>query len=482
MSGKDSFRSFFGSFMLEKTEQTASTKYLFHEVLRVMWPLVFAMSANAFMVFIDRIFLARYSVEAVQAATPAGILAFVLVAFFQNIVAYSGTFVAQYAGSGARAACARTMGQGLWIAVLCAPLFLLSIPLANMIFETAGHAPQVVEQEKIYFLMLTLGNLSLPFTAAVSGFYSGRGKTRLVMVANMIGNFINVLLDPWLIWGGWFVPELGVLGAGLATAISHFVVMLILFIAVFRERHFRTLYRFRVAFAWKPKMLCHIIRYGIPSGVHVCFDCLTFTLFVFLTGRMDELSFAVSNIAFSINHLIFAPLLGIGMAATVVVGQSMGKGDASAALRTTWITQGIAALYILLCVLIIGFFCDSILQLLFPSDASFTLEDYLHYGRILVAIFLGWAFFDSLNIVLSGALKGTGDTRAVFWIILVVACLIFIPLSFIGYLFFGIVEMWLGMLCYVIVLSMCYLWRFRGGKWQHIRLIQRTTPTVESTE
>jgi MATE family multidrug resistance protein len=302
------------------------------------------------------------------------------------------------------------------------------------------------------------------------------------MVANMIGNMINVLLDPWLIWGGWFVPELGVLGAGLATAISQFFVMLILFVAVSREQHLRTLYRFRVAFAWKPKMLCHIIRYGIPSGVHVCFDCLTFTLFVFLTGRMDELSFAVSNIAFSINHLIFAPLLGIGMAATVVVGQSMGKGDASAALRTTWITLGLAALYILLCVLVIGSFCDSILQLLFPANASFALDDYLHYGRILVAIFLGWAFFDSLNIVLSGALKGTGDTRAVFWIIFVVASLVFVPWSFIGYYFFGIVEMWLGMLFYVIILSMCYLWRFRSGHWKNIRLIRQHSSAVEVTK
>lgn len=449
---------------------------IFKEVLRIMWPLVFAMTANAIMVFVDRLFLARYSTLAIQAAIPAGILAFVMVAFLQNVVAYSGTFVAQYAGRGARAACARAMGQGIWLSLMCVPIFLATIPLSSLLLDHVGHAPEVVEQEKIYFFILTLGNMTIPFTSAISGFYSGRGKTRLVMVANLLGNALNIALDPWFIWGGWFVPEMGIFGAGLATTLSQCLILLILLVAILREHHLRTLFRMRVAFAWKPGLLLRMVRFGVPSGVHVFSDCMTFTLFVFLSGRMDELSFAVSNIAFSINHLIFAPLLGIGMAATIVVGQRMGEGNIPAASRAAWITQGIAAIYILLCVIIIGGKCDFILQMFYPTGAGFAYTDYLHHGRALVAIFLAWAFFDSLNIVFSGALKGAGDTRGVLRILLLAAGSIFIPSMLIGYFYFGIIEMWLGMLGYVVILSLCYVWRFYHGHWKTIRLITPHAP------
>ena len=58
----------------------------------------------------------------VKSALPAGLMSFMVLAFLQNIVLYSGTFVAQFSGSGARAACARATAQGIWLAVLCIPL------------------------------------------------------------------------------------------------------------------------------------------------------------------------------------------------------------------------------------------------------------------------------------------------------------------------------------------------------------------------
>lgn len=450
---------------------SVSNKTLLKDVLHVMWPLVFAMAANTLMMFVDRLFLARYSATSIQAAVPAGILAFIALAFLQNVTAYSGTFVAQYAGSGARAACARAMGQGLWLAVLCLPILALSIPLGDWVLELIGHAPKVLAQEKSYYLVLTIGNMAIPFIAAVSGFYSGLGRTRLVMIANLIGNALNIALDPWFIWGGWFLPEMGIVGAGLATALSQFVVLGILFFFVFRERHLGTLQRLKVAFVFKPQLISRIVRFGIPSGVHVFLDCATFTVFVFLTGRMCELDFAVSNIAFSINHLIFGPLLGIAMASTIVVGQRMGEGDTSAATRVGWISLGLAAIYVFLCVIIIGLFCTPILEIFLPSDATFSREAYFTLGKTLVAIFLGWAFFDAVNMVIGGALKGAGDTRYILWAIIAILFGFWIPALFISYIYWGIVEMWLSLLIYVAFLASAYGIRFVLGKWKNIRLI-----------
>ncbi len=442
------------------------------DCLSIAWPLVLAMAGNAIMTFTDRLFLARYSATSIQAALPAGLMAFIIIAFLQNVVAYSGTFVAQYAGAGSRAACARAMGQGLWLSVLCVPILLLSIPFGNWLFTLAGHAPEVMAEEKIYYLTLSIGNIALPFVAAVSGFYTGQGFTRLVMVANLIGNATNVVLDPILIWGVGVIPEMGIVGAGVATALAQFLILVILVIGLCGERHLSTRHRIQVAFTWDVRTLYKITRFGLPSGGHVLLDVSTFAIFVFLTGRMDALSFSASNIAFSINHLIFAPLMGVGMAATILVGQRMGDRDPVGAARAGRNCLFLGWGYLLLCIVLIGVFQEPLLALFFPHDAPFAYADYIQLGEHLVAIFLAWAVFDTLNIVLGGALKGAGDTRFVMTLVASAALLLWMP-SLLGlYLAgFGIVSLWLTMLGYVIIAGLCLLARFLLGKWKRIRLI-----------
>lgn len=443
------------------------------ECLAVAWPLVLAMAGNAIMMFADRLFLARYSATSIQAALPAGLMAFMAIAFLQNVVAYSGTFVAQYSGAGSRAACARAMGQGLWLSVLCVPVLLATVPLGNLLFGLAGHAPEVVAEERNYYLALVIGNLSMPFAAAVAGFFTGQGFTRLVMAANLVGNAANIALDPLCIWGWGSVPELGIVGAGVATAFSQFLILGILAVAVLRERHLSTRHRRRVAFAWKAPLMLRIARFGLPSGGHVLLDVGTFTVFVFVTGRMDALSFAASNIAFSVNHLVFAPLMGVGMAASVVAGQRMGDRDPRGAARAGRGCIVLGWVYILLCTLIIGGVNETILRAFYPHNAPFAYADYLSLGRCLIAIFLAWAWFDTLNIVLGGALKGAGDTRFVMWWVAGTAMALWMPALFLLYwLGFGIVSLWLTMLGYVIVAGVGLLWRFLRGRWKEIRLIE----------
>ncbi len=443
------------------------------ECITVAWPLVLASAGNAFMMFIDRMFLSRYSEISIQAAMPAGLTAFMVTAFLLGVVNYSGTFVAQYHGAGSRAACARAMGQGVWLSVLCVPILLMTIPGGNALFDLAGHAPEVIIEEKVYYLALVIGNLAMPFSAALSGFFSGQGFTRLVMVANLIGNGLNIALDPLFIWGWGPFPELGILGAGLATAVSQYIILAILAVAIFFERHFSTSYRRAVALVWKGDLIRRITRFGLPSGIHVLLDISTFTVFVFITGRMDSLSFSASNIAFSINHLIFAPLMGIGIAATILVGQRMGDKDTKGAARVCRNSLLLGYLYLMVCVAIIGGFNETILKLFYPADATFTYEAYLSLGRNLIAIFLAWAFFDVLNIVLGGALKGAGDTRFVMLWMVGCAVLLWTPCFLTLYLLdYSITVLWLTMLFYCMIAGIGLLIRLLQGRWKKIQVIE----------
>ncbi len=443
------------------------------ECARIAWPLVLAMTGNALMLFVDRMFLSRYGAASIQAALPAGLVAFMVVALLQNVVAYSGTFVAQYSGAGARAACARAAGQGLWLALLCVPLLLLSVPVGFWLFDWVGHAPEVLAEEKRYYLTLAFANMALPFGAALSGFFAGRGRTRLVMAANLAGNAANIVLDPLLIWGWGPVPEMGIAGAGVATAVGQWLIALILAAATLREPHFATRRRRNVALAWKTPLALRIVRFGVPNGGHVLLDVGTFTVFTFVTGWLPQLEFAASNIAFAINQLVFAPLMGIGMAAGIVVGQRMGEGDAEGAARGGRNALLLGWLYVLLCVAVIGGLHGPILRLFYPAHAPFDYAAYHALGRTLIAIFLAWAFFDVLNIVLGGALKGAGDTRFVVWWVGGVAVLLWMPALFLCYwLGCHVAVLWLTMLGYVMVAGGGLLARFLLGRWKALRLLE----------
>lgn len=444
----------------------------FRECFRVAWPLVLAMASNAILMFADRFFLVRYSAVSVQASLPAGFLAFMVAVFFQQIVAYSGTFVAQHAGAGARAACARAMSQGVWLALLCIPFFLAAIPLGNLLFAWAGHAPEVVAEERAYYFTLILGDLSVPFTAAFTAFFSGRGHTRLILIINLIGNAVNILLDPLFIWGWGVVPGCGITGAGIATALSQYLVLILLLICSFREPHLATPQRRRVAFAWQRTELFKLIRYGLPSGGHVTLGLAAFTLFVFLSGRIDALSQTTGNIVLSINQLLFAPLMGLGTAASILMGQRMGAQDVPGAIRATRNMLIIGWSYVLLCALGITLGCSPLLRVLYPHDAAFTYAAYADLAQTLIAIFLAWALFDTLNLILGGALKGAGDTRFVLCWIAGTALGFWLPLQLLcAYFRLGIVPLWLTMPAYVTLSGVGLLIRFCHGRWKHLRLL-----------
>ena len=199
---------------------------------RLILPLVLAMGANAVNQFADRVFLSRYSDEAIQGSLPGGILSWMFICLVVSTVGYSGTFVAQFWGAGSRRDAAAAFVQGLWLTLALTPFVLLSIPLGHAIFDWCGHAPAVVAAEKTYYGILQIGGVFCAFGAVFSGYFTGLGRTRLVGVANVIGNFANILLDWMFIFGHWGCGEWGIAGAGWATVISAAIPCVILGLAL----------------------------------------------------------------------------------------------------------------------------------------------------------------------------------------------------------------------------------------------------------
>lgn len=438
---------------------------------RIAAPLILSMASYTIMQFCDRVFLSRYSSVTIQAALPAGILAHTLVCFFQALAGYAGTFTAHYHGAKAAAQGARAAAQGIWLALLSWPLILLLLPLGMWLITISGHAAPVIEAEKTYFFILMAGGVMVPLNAAAGGYFMGIGRTTVNMTANIFGCSLNVLLNYVTIFGHFGCPEMGIAGAAWATLISGFVTYMIQLALFLREPTVREC-GFRKVLALDYKLIWRIIRFGTPSGLQLLLDIGAFAFFIMLTGRLGELALAASNIAFSINNLAFAPLLGFGFAASTVVGQHQGAGNAVAAKRAGYTGLKMGLVYMCFIGSTFVLFPRQYFELFCSADATFSARELLGLGRVMLILMAVWGVLDTVSIILSGALKGAGDTRFVMLYMLLGGWVVWMPgtvaLLKLGY---GIIALWAWLTVYVWILALGFLWRWQRGQWQGIKLI-----------
>jgi multidrug resistance protein, MATE family len=442
------------------------------DVLRLATPLIISNSALTVMQFCDRLFLARHSSVSIQAALPAGILSFTFICLFAATAGYAGTFVAQYHGAGDKRQCIRVTAQGLWLALASLPCLLLLAPVGNGLMTLIGHAPEVMAEERIYFGWMMKGGFLVPLGWAIGGYFTGQSRMRLNTVANIVGASCNVVLDYVLIFGKFGFPAMGIEGGAIATVLAGTIAPRIQIVCFMRDRDVRQMGT-RMVWRPDPALLRRIVRFGFPAGLHLMADITAFATFVMLTGRLDALSLAASNIALSINWLAVCPLMGIGGAAAILTGQHQGRRDSDAAAAAGWTTLMLAWIYMALMVSVFLLGSDFLFRLFYAPNADFPLEQLQTIGFKMLVAMAVWGLFDAANIVLTGALRGVGDTRFVMLYMLLMGWGLWIPGELLILLLGGtILHAWYWMAVYVALLSFGFLWRWHVGRWRRIHLIK----------
>jgi len=450
------------------------------DVFRLTWPIALGMANNAVMQFVDRVFLSQESAASLEAVLPASVFSGVFVCLFQSVVVYSGTFVAQYFGAENERGCRMSYHAGLALSAVFGVLLLLLVPPGQLVFDWVGHSPEVLVREKAYYTIVTAGGFATCALMAASGYFTGKGRTRLVFWVNLLGNALNVLLDYMLIFGvdapscGISIPAFGIAGAAWATVAAQAVQMVVLNALALRETLGRT-GEAQCADAdpagfWR--LAARILRYGLPSGVQAMLNILSFLVFVFLTGKVGDLAFAVSNAAFTVNYLLIAPIEGFAVGAGVLVGQRQGAGDPQGAFANGNRALVLAEVYVAVVTAAILIFRRPILALFAADVAADELPAFMALGSTLFVMMVVWQFCDAAEVVLSGALKGAGDTRFVMVWMLIMAFPVWMPILFAAYWLCPTMEaLWATMIIYVFIFFVGTMLRWLKGPWRSLRLI-----------
>ncbi|HEN21391.1 MAG TPA: MATE family efflux transporter, partial [Desulfobacteraceae bacterium] len=290
---------------------------------------------------------------------------------------------------------------------------------------------------------------------------------------------VNLFLDYILIFGRWGFPEMGIKGAAIATVLAGCFSFAAYIFLIMTPKNNRVYHSLR---GWHPEkeLFARLIRFGVPSGVQFFLDMAGFTGFVLIMGRLGTISLAATNIAFNINTLAFMPMVGVGIAVSVLVGQYLGKDRPDLAQRSaysgftvTFIYMAtVAVLYVITPELFVDPFAAGAEPVSFAEINRLTI--------ILLRFVAVYSIFDTLNIIFASAIKGAGDTRFVMNAIIVIsACVLVIPTYIlIIVLDYGLMTGWTIASAYVIALGFVFYIRFLGGKWKAMRVIEEPVPVI----
>lgn len=445
----------------------------YRELLVTAAPLILSTASWSILQFTDRVFLTWYSPDAVAASMPAGIVNFTLTCIFMGTAGYVGTFVAQYYGACEYKKIGKSLWQGLYIALAGSAVIFFIGFASDWIFRVVGHVPEVQHLESVYFRILCFGSLGPLASSVFSGFYSGRGDNWPVMWISFFSAGVNVVLDYVLIFGRFGFPEMGVAGAAIATVIAGATPLLIYGFLVF-GREYNSRFGTLSGFKFDTELFTRILKFGLPSGIHMFIEVAGFSGFILIVGRLGTTELAATNIALNINTIAFMPMIGFGIAISMLTGQNIGRGSVAIAERVIW--SGFQLCFCYMALIALSYFFLPYIYI-YPFGAKADPDGFVIIGEytvILLKFVAFYSLFDTLNLVFASAIKGAGDTRFVMMIGLCMSMILLVIPSYVAVVVMGrgVYTAWAIASIYISLLGLSYLTRFLTGKWKSMKVIE----------
>jgi multidrug resistance protein, MATE family len=442
------------------------------ELLSLAAPLIVSQSFMTVQVFVDAVLLSRHDPMEMAASFPAVMWFWLPFGLLQVTAGYVSTFVAQYTGAGRPRRVGPAVWQGIHFAVLAGLLFLFAVPLAPVLIAVGGHTAALQQRETIYLRCLCFAALPMLLIAAVNGFFSGRGRTWTVLGIEAFGTAVNVALALLLIFGGAGFPELGIEGAGWATVAGSWASAL-LALGLLLQPAYRA--EFAMLSGWRPEreLFGRLLWYGGFAGTQVFLDVLVFNVFVQLVGRLGEAAVGAMTLTVRLNMVALLPMLGLGQAVSILVGQRLGGNRPDLAEQSAY--TGLRWMFGYMCVLAAAYLLiPKVLVAAFESDrdpAGFAAVAAL-VPNLLVYVAV-YSLADAVNLTFSFALRGAGDTRFVSLLTFILAWPIMVAPTFVvvqrdGSLYWA----WGFATAYILAMAVCFYLRFRTGKWKTMRVIE----------
>ena len=360
----------------------------------------------------DTLMIGRIGPEEIAAAAIGSVLYFLLWMMATGPISAVTPLVSQALGRDAneRKDIRRTVRMSVWTCFLMMPLIIGLLLLTEPIMIRAGQDPEVAALAQSYVLVLAPG---LPFTLAVMcfrNFLAAIERTFVPFLLVASSALVNIALNWVLIFGNLGAPELGLLGAGIASSISCIYGFCVFIAYIKWDAKARSFDLF--SNLWRPdwERMREILTLGWPISITVTFEGMLFNAGVLIAGAVGVIEQAGFQIALNVASLAFMMPYGLSMAGSVRIGLARGAENTAAERRAATTT-------ILASILAIGFFAipvalvpEWVAAFYFDMDAADT-RPVFNYVVIFLPVAAGFMFFDAVQVAANQLLRGLADVK-----------------------------------------------------------------------
>ncbi|HAA90582.1 MAG TPA: MATE family efflux transporter [Peptococcaceae bacterium] len=436
------------------------------KIIALAWPAILEMLLYMLLDIVDVAFVGRLGPRALAAVGLGAQIYFSVLFVFSAIAAGATALIARAIGAGEKQKAGRVAGQALLLALMIGAGFgLVAFFFAQEIVGLFRFEEEVRQLAAVYLRTAGTPAAFALLLFVASGIFRGAGLTKIPLVIAGITNIVHIGADYVFIFGKLGLPALGVQGAALATAFAQtfgcFLAILLLLTGLTPLRVSPDDF-FRLEFG----LIGKVVNLSVPAGLEEALISFGAIASSYLLAALGTLAFAAHQVTLVAESLSYMPGYGFAVAATTLVGQSLGAGRPEDACRHAWEAVKLALLVMGGVALIFLFVPELVVQL-FASDPEVI-------G--LSALCLRIAAFEqpgiAIDMVLAGALRGAGDTRTPMLITVFSTWFLRLPLFYLAVdvYSFGLPVIWVITVGDWLVRAMLVASCFKRGNWRKIQL------------
>jgi MATE family multidrug resistance protein len=339
---------------------------------------------------------------------------------------------------------------------------LFGLVLAAVLFFGHGvlwhfNQPEIVVELAIpYLKIISISLVPFMIFQAFRQFAEGLGFTKQSMYITIIANLLNIALNYIFIFGKLGVEPMGLYGAGLATFISRILMAILMGAFVYFNHRFKA-YREEFTFGnFSLSLVRKNLELGVPMAFQLIFEVTTFSVAAIMIGWLGATPLAAHQIAINMASIAYMVALGISAAATIRVGNQLGKKDYST-MRNAALTCFIMAIALMSVAAMIFVLGRDFLPTLYIED-----PEVIRLASMLLVVAALFQLSDGVQVIGLGALRGMSDVKIPTIITLVAYWMIGLPLGYVlGFTFDqGAIGVWYGLLAGLSIAAILLFIRF----------------------
>ncbi|MCS6967826.1 MAG: MATE family efflux transporter [Cytophagales bacterium] len=383
----------------------------YRKIIALAYPIIIGQISHILIELSDSIMLGNHSSSALAAATFANAIFVTLVMLGIASTWVITPLVAAAHAAGNLAQCRRWLYHGLIIfSVEGMILGAFTLAISNYA-HYFGQRPEVLALAVPYLQILGLSIAFVMVFQVVKQFMEGLGQTSQPMYINLIAAALNIIFNYLLIFGKLGFPELGIIGAGIASLVARFFATITILWRLWSLPDFAPYVHKLFSTRYHRYYALKLLQLGLPTGFQVVFESGAFAFASIIVGWLGVAQLAAHQVALNIATVTFAIAKGISSAGSICVAQGVGQKSPSTILQAAVATYHLGIAYMSICAIGIAVFRHELPSLYFQLDDvnAKPLMEIAAQLLIYVALF---QVFDGAQVVGMGILRGIQDVKA----------------------------------------------------------------------